>query len=58
MPSVTNSSAPAGWYRDPLGLAQLRWWDGLSWTDHTEEQRPEIQTATPATEDSNLVGAS
>jgi hypothetical protein len=58
MPSVTNSLAPAGWYRDPLGLAQLRWWDGLSWTDHTEDKRPEIQMATPDAEESNLVGAS
>ena len=43
--SVPRSSAPAGWYRDPLGVAQLRWWDGLSWTDHTEVRRPEIQMA-------------
>jgi hypothetical protein len=27
--------APAGWYRDPRGIARLRWWDGESWTDHT-----------------------
>lgn len=25
---------PAGWYPDPTGRPQLRWWDGLDWTDH------------------------
>ena len=58
MPSENTSSAPAGWYCDPLALAQLRWWNGLSWTNHTEEQRPEIQMATPGVEESNLVDAS
>jgi len=58
MPSESNSSAPAGWYRDPLAMAQLRWWNGLSWTIHNEEQRPEIQMATPEVEESTLVDAS
>ncbi|HOB57662.1 MAG TPA: DUF2510 domain-containing protein, partial [Rhodoglobus sp.] len=26
---------PAGWYPDPLGLPQLRWWDAQAWTEHT-----------------------
>ncbi|MEZ5243762.1 MAG: DUF2510 domain-containing protein [Acidimicrobiales bacterium] len=25
---------PAGWYNDPEDAAQLRYWDGLQWTDH------------------------
>lgn len=25
---------PAGWYFDPDGLDQLRYWDGAVWTDH------------------------
>ncbi|QAV70721.1 DUF2510 domain-containing protein [Salinibacterium sp. UTAS2018] len=28
---------PAGWYRDPLGGAHLRWWDANSWTEHTAQ---------------------
>jgi len=24
---------PSGWYPDPAGGYQLRWWDGLDWTD-------------------------
>lgn len=30
---------PAGWYPDPLGLPQLRWWDAQAWTEHTSEAR-------------------
>ena len=26
---------PAGWYRDPWGMAPLRWWDGRNWTAFT-----------------------
>lgn len=25
----------AGWYPNPENAAQLRWWDGSAWTDHT-----------------------
>ncbi len=27
-------SAPAGWLADPSGRYQLRYWDGLAWTEH------------------------
>ncbi len=43
MSSNLNAVAPAGWYRDPLGLPQVRWWNGMSWTNRIEEIRPEIQ---------------
>jgi hypothetical protein len=38
----TNSAAPAGWYRDPLGIPQLRWWNGIGWTNHIQEERAEL----------------
>ena len=27
-------TAPANWYPDPNGRAELRYWDGSAWTDH------------------------
>lgn len=29
-------SSPAGWYPDPAGGVQRRWWDGARWTDTLE----------------------
>lgn len=26
---------PAGWYADPLSLADWRWWDGETWSPYT-----------------------
>lgn len=37
---------PAGWYPDPLGLPQLRWWDNHSWTEHTSDARQPVVDAT------------
>lgn len=28
------SSTPAGWYHDPSGRYELRYWDGRQWTEH------------------------
>jgi hypothetical protein len=33
---------PAGWYPDPLGLPQLRWWDNHAWTEHTSDARQPV----------------
>jgi len=30
--SDTNTATPAGWYPDPHGLPQQRWWNGHHWT--------------------------
>lgn len=27
-------AAPAGWYADPAGRFELRYWDGAQWTEH------------------------
>lgn len=29
-------TSPAGWYPDPAGLPQHRWWDGFQWTSATQ----------------------
>lgn len=26
----------AGWYEDPSNADQVRWWNGIAWTDHTQ----------------------
>jgi hypothetical protein len=26
---------PAAWHPDPYGVANMRWWDGTQWTEHT-----------------------
>jgi hypothetical protein len=40
----SDAVAPAGWYPDPLGIPQLRWWNGGGWTNHVQEERIELQT--------------
>lgn len=49
--SVTDTQVRAGWYPDPLGMPQLRWWDGRSWTRHisTAREAPVRSSASVAT---------
>ncbi|QNO38604.1 DUF2510 domain-containing protein [Protaetiibacter sp. SSC-01] len=35
---------PAGWYEDPSDPAQVRWWNGIAWTDHTQS-KPDLDAA-------------
>ena len=35
---TTGSQPAAGWYRDPSGEGDLRYWDGRTWTDQTAER--------------------
>ena len=45
--SDQNSTTPAaGWYPDPAGSPQTRWWDGTRWTDHYSA--PTAPVVTPA----------
>ncbi|RQP09508.1 MAG: DUF2510 domain-containing protein [Microbacteriaceae bacterium] len=45
---MTDTQVRAGWYPDPLGMPQLRWWDGRSWTSHisTARETP-VRSAAP-----------
>ena len=33
-------AAPAGWFPDPETAGQLRYWDGVAWTEHRAPARP------------------
>ena len=28
-----SNTTPAGWYRDPFGQGDGRYWNGIQWTD-------------------------
>lgn len=47
-PSSTPNAAP-GWYPDPGGSSQQRWWDGERWTDA-------LQAGSPAATGANSTG--
>ncbi len=32
--SAPAATVPAGWYADPSGRFELRYWDGSQWTEH------------------------
>jgi hypothetical protein len=36
--AAAASSTPAGWYPDPSGRYELRYWDGSAWTEHVSRQ--------------------
>ncbi len=33
-----QANPPAGWYPDPSGQPQQRWWDGVAWGEQTQAQ--------------------
>ncbi len=34
--AVVDVRQPAGWYDDPTGKWDQRWWDGTDWTNHVQ----------------------
>lgn len=36
------SNVEAGWHQDPRQPGQLRWWDGQTWTEHTQPAKAEV----------------
>jgi hypothetical protein len=32
--AAASPAVPAGWYADPAGRFELRYWDGSTWTEH------------------------
>lgn len=45
---MSGQAPAAGWYDDPRGEADLRWWDGSAWTAHTAARPPAGASPSPA----------
>jgi uncharacterized protein DUF2510 len=51
-------AAPAGWYADPSGARNWRWWDGTRWSEHTAPyDQPRSQETVPETDSVAVAGA-
>jgi heat shock protein HtpX len=44
-PAVTPN--PAGWFHDPTGAYELRWWDGHHWSDHASNGGAVVHSPLP-----------
>ena len=44
-PQAPGGSTPAGWYADPAGRHEVRYWDGASWTFEVSDQGVRSQDA-------------
>lgn len=52
MASDQTPSVPAGWYPDPYGISDMRWWDSQNWTDSVHPPvaaAPDIPAPEPVT---------
>jgi hypothetical protein len=45
---MNQGNPPANWYPDPKGEAELRYWDGTQWTEHTHSSQTVAQPAPAA----------
>lgn len=43
-----NMATPAGWFPDPRVPGQVRYWDGMAWTEHTSPMQQGVPTPPPA----------
>lgn len=50
-------TVPAGWYPDPMGLPQLRWWNNHAWTELTTEARPPLVMQQPQSKPTRVLYA-
>jgi hypothetical protein len=50
MSSPSSMPIPAGWYPDPAGSFQQRWWTGESWTNDFAQYRPTLVHSAPVVE--------
>ena len=49
MSILSNTPIPPGWYPDPEGSPQQRWWDGSLWTDSVAPYRSVLELLSAAT---------
>jgi hypothetical protein len=45
---MNQGNPPPNWYPDPKGEAELRYWDGSQWTEHTHSSQTAAQPAPAA----------
>jgi hypothetical protein len=56
--STIGTAVPAGWYADPSGLPQLRWWDSTAWSEHVHHPEFAGESTVAATAASTAPSAS
>jgi len=42
---MTNGSTPAGWYQDPTGQGDARYWNGTAWTQSVDRSGTTLNIA-------------
>ncbi len=53
---MTTAGTAAGWYADPADPTLIRWWDGSTWTSHTQPN-PAVALAAPPPAGAAMVDA-